>query len=549
MKLALLQVNTTVGDFAGNRTLLQEGYVRAVEAGAQLVVAPELALCGYPPRDWLFYRDFVAACLESEGKLAEVTGSVPLLVGGLTPRVGMEGRPLFNSALWMENGQVRYRIHKMLIPTYDVFDEARYFEPAVENHAIETGGWRVGVSICEDIWNDGLVMSPRLYSVDPVDALVAQGVDVILNLSASPWQLGKEETRKRMVAERARKAGVPVALVNAVGGNDELVFDGHSVVVDTGGEVLGWGQGFAEELVLVDLKAGSPVRVPPRADAEMLMEGLVLGTRDYVRKCGFSKVVLGLSGGIDSALVAVIAARALGSENVLGLLMPSPYSSEGSVEDAAALAGHLGMKTWTLPIDGLFEMAKRTLAPVFSGLAEDVTEENMQARIRGMLVMAVSNKTGRLALTTGNKSELAAGYCTLYGDMCGGLAVINDVSKTQVYALAEWINREGEVIPWNSIHKPPSAELRPGQKDQDTLPPYDLLDRILDGYILENQSVEELTQDGLEDGLNRAMVSDLVRKVVLNEYKRRQAAPGLKVSSKAFGVGRRLPIAQRFRHG
>ncbi len=552
MKLAAIQINTTIGDFEGNRAKILSAYQKAVAAGAECVVGPELAFCGYPPRDLLFYRDFTDACAVSERQLAEAIGDVPLIIGNITSRHGQEGKPFYNSGVVIHNGEVRHRIHKTLMPNYDVFDEDRYFEPASDNHPVELGGKRIGVTICEDIWNDPDYWPQRLYTHNPVASLVEQGVDLLVNVSASPWHIGKEQVRVEMISKMACKFKVPVVQANAVGGNDELIFDGHSLMVSAEGALTKFGLGFEEDIVLADIGgAGGDAPVVATIGAEedeKIFRALCLGTRDYVRKCGFSQVVLGLSGGIDSALVAAIAAEALGAENVLGLLMPSRYSSQGSIDDAEALAQNLKLQTRTISIQEAFDCLLAQLEPCFEGKPADVTEENIQARIRGLMVMAVSNKTGRLALTTGNKSELAAGYCTLYGDMCGGLAVINDLPKTIVFRLCEYLNRNhnatGEVIPWNTIRKPPSAELRPDQKDEDTLPPYDQLDAVLEGYVVDNRTISELAGSGLD----QTMIRELVHKVVINEYKRRQAAPGLKVTGKAFGVGRRLPIAQKFRH-
>ncbi|MEM6885249.1 MAG: NAD+ synthase, partial [Verrucomicrobiota bacterium] len=513
--------------------------------GVECVVGPELAFCGYPPRDLLFYRDFTEQCADTEQQLAREIGDVPFIVGNITSRHGEEGKPFYNSGIVIRNGQVIQRIHKTLMPTYDVFDEDRYFEPATTNSPVEINGKRIGVTICEDIWNDPDYWPQRLYTHNPVASLIEQGVDLIVNVSASPWHIGKEQIRVEMISKMAGKFKVPVVQANAVGGNDELIFDGHSIAINAQGKCVAMAAGFGDDQFIVDVaKSTEVVQFSDTSEDEKIYRALCLGTRDYIRKCGFSHVVLGLSGGIDSALVAAIAAEALGHQNVLGLLMPSQYSSQGSIDDALALAENLGIRTHTISIQESFDVLLNQLEPVFEGQAVDVTEENIQARIRGLMVMAVSNKTGRLALTTGNKSELAAGYCTLYGDMCGGLAVINDLPKTRVFRLCEYLNREHEVIPWNTIRKPPSAELRPDQKDEDSLPPYDQLDQVLEGYVVDNRTIDELKTSGL----NEEMIRDLVQKVVINEYKRRQAAPGLKITGKAFGVGRRIPIAQKFRH-
>ncbi|MEM6602069.1 MAG: NAD+ synthase, partial [Verrucomicrobiota bacterium] len=490
-------------------------------------------------------RDFTDQCARNEKWLAAQTGAVPFIIGNITSRRDEEGKPFFNSAVVMQHGGVVQRVHKTLIPTYDVFDEARYFEAASECALVELDGKRIGITICEDIWNDPDYWPQRLYTHNPVASLVAQGADLLVNVSASPWHIGKEQIRLEMISTLARKFSVPVIQANAVGGNDELIFDGHSFAVHSTGRLIAAACGFNEDLLVADIEdTGPEASVTDICEDEKIYRALCLGTRDYVRKCGFSQVVLGLSGGIDSALVAAIAAESLGPENVLGLLMPSRYSSKGSVDDALALARILGIETHTISIQESFDVLLNHLQPAFEGKEPDVTEENIQARIRGLMVMAVSNKTGRLALTTGNKSELAAGYCTLYGDMCGGLAVINDLPKMRVFDLCQYLNRDREVIPWNTIRKPPSAELRPDQQDQDTLPPYDQLDQVLQGYVVDNATIAELTASGLDETMTR----ELIRKVVVNEYKRRQAAPGLKVTGKAFGVGRRIPIAQKFQH-
>jgi NAD+ synthetase len=429
-----------------------------------------------------------------------------------------------------------------LLPTYDVFDEARYFEPATENTPVDFNGHSLGLTVCEDVWNDEEFWCDRRYRANPVEALVEQGAELILNVSASPWHLGKHQMRADMLASLAAKVARPLLYCNAVGGNDELIFDGGSLALDAAGKTIAQGKFFAEDLVMVDTEA-SPIVCAASEDEALLHDALVLGVRDYLGKCGFRSAVIGLSGGIDSAVTAVLAVAALGKENVRGVALPSQYSSAGSLDDAQALAENLGIQYDVIPIETGFETAKQSLAPVFGDRPEDVTEENMQARLRGLLLMAMSNKFGSLVLTTGNKSELAVGYCTLYGDMCGGLAVISDVPKTMVYRLARWMNRDGEVIPASTIEKPPSAELRPDQKDEDSLPPYDVLDAILERYVVEGQSAEEI----IAADFDADTVHRIARLIDLNEYKRRQAAPGLKVTSKAFGVGRRIPVAQRYR--
>jgi len=546
MKIGVLQLNATIGDFAGNRSKAVHGYRDACEQGAGFVVAPELFLCGYPPRDLLLRADFVEAGLTELQALAGEIGKVPLCLGVVERHAGTPGRPLHNSAVVLKEGQVVFRQHKALLPTYDVFDEDRYFEPGERFEVLEHQGRRIGITICEDIWNDSDFWPERRYERDPVKELVAAGADLIINLSASPWYVGKEKTRLEMLQRVARDEGVALVQVNAVGANDELIFDGNSVALDAQGRVLDRCEAFAEEVRVADLQdpaADTQPAWPP--NEEMLSRGLTLGVRDYVRKCGFENVVIGLSGGIDSAVTAVLAVQALGADRVLGVSMPARYSSEGSKSDAAKLAAALGIRYEVLPVEEPFQAMESQLAGVFAGLEPGIAEENIQSRLRGVTLMALSNKFGSLVLTTGNKSEMAVGYCTLYGDMCGALAVIADVFKTDVYKLARWINRETEIIPAETLAKPPSAELRPDQKDADSLPPYDVLDHILQCYIVDHMSPSEI----IERGHDAAVVADVVNKVTFSEYKRRQAAPGLKVSPRAFGMGRRIPVAQRFRTG
>ncbi|MDR1192444.1 MAG: NAD+ synthase [Verrucomicrobiales bacterium] len=547
MKIACLQLNATVGDFAGNLRKLATAYRRAVERGAELALAPELFVTGYPPRDLLLHEDFLDASDAANDAVAAMTGAVPLVCGILTRNPARPGKPLFNSAGFFHAGKLLTVTHKCLLPTYDVFDEDRYFEPGKVCEPFVWNGMRLGLTICEDIWNDvNFWFDERLYAVDPVRELSGKNIDLLLNISASPWEQGKEWLRARMLQKIAGTAGVPLVLVNMVGANDELVFDGHSLACNAGGELLARGRSFAEDLLVVDVGAWSAAAVAafPRRE-EQLFSALSLGVRDYAQKTGFDQVTLGLSGGIDSALVAVIAVDALGPDQVLGVLMPGRYSSAGSVSDAELLAQKLAIEYQILPIKDSFQALLRHLDSILGGTAPDQTEENLQSRLRGLTLMAIANKTGRLVLTTGNKSEFATGYCTLYGDMCGALGVIGDVSKTEVYRLARWINRHGEIIPRASIEKPPSAELRPGQTDQDTLPPYEELDGILELYVVQGKSIPTIVSAGYDERQAR----DLIRKFDLNEYKRRQAAPSLKVSARAFGTGRRMPIAQRFRHG
>lgn len=545
MRLGLAQINPLVGDLAGNRALILDAYRRLVAAGAELVLFPELAVCGYPPRDLLFKRRFVADGEAAMRAIAAEIGAVPAVVGFVEENRSGQGRPAFNAAAFCHCGAVVHVARKCLLPTYDVFDEDRYFEPATEPTVVEFGGRRIGLTICEDIWTHELVSTRRRYAADPVRFHAGARLDLLLNLSASPWQVAKHDLRRTLVSDAARACRCPVAYCNVVGGNDELLFDGRSIVAGPDGSVLGAAAAFRPDLRLVDLGGGAAPAIDPTYEREPLAElfdALVMGVRDYAHKTGFRQALLGLSGGIDSALVAVLAAEALGPANVLGVSLPSAISSPHSRDDAAALARNLGIEYRSLPIADVVAAAEATLAPVFAGRPRDIAEENIQARARGLLLMALSNKSGRLLLTTGNKSELAVGYCTLYGDMCGGLAVISDVYKTQVYALSEWINRRGEVIPRSSLTKPPSAELRPGQTDQDSLPPYDVLDALLRGYVEEGLARADLVARGFD----AAVVDDVARKVDLNEYKRKQAAPGLKTTSLAFGVGRRIPIVQRY---
>lgn len=551
MRVAIAQLNQTVGDIAGNEVRILAAYRRGVEAGADLVLCPELALTGYPPRDLLLRPALIRENRAALDRLATVTGRTGLLVGFVDDNPVRPGRPLFNAAALLQDGRVVAVRRKTLLPTYDVFDEDRYFEPAGFNAPVEFNGRRIGITICEDVWNDADLWTERRYRPDPAAELAGAGAEVIFNLSASPWHLGKERTRHQLLHRLATRTGRPVVYCNLVGGNDELIFDGQSVAFDAEGRLLGQAEAFAEDFRVLELDMAGGQSPRSGVEEELLYRALVLGTRDYLRKCGFGKAVLGLSGGIDSALVACIAAGALGPENVRGLSLPSQYSSQGSLDDARELAEALGVRYDVVPIQPSFETVKGQLRGVFEGRAEDVAEENIQARLRGVILMAMSNKFGSLLLTTGNKSELAVGYCTLYGDMCGGLAVISDVPKTWVYRLARWINADAVArgvrppIPESTIVKPPSAELRPNQTDQDSLPPYDVLDAILESYVVDQKSPAEIRGAGFAD----ADVTRVVRLIDGAEYKRRQAAPGLKVTTKAFGVGRRIPVAQRWREG
>ena len=541
MNIGILQLNFTVGDFKGNSEKLVSAYERAVREGAELCVGSELGLCGYPPRDLLNRRDFVESHERALREVAKRVGKVPLLIGGIEKTNQKTGRPLYNTAFLVAKGKTRAVARKILLPTYDVFDEDRYFEAGDKVGSVRIAGKRVGVTICEDIWNDEDLWPERRYRIDPVRELAKKGMDLLINLSASPWNIGKEKVRYRLLAEVAKREKIPVIQVNQVGGNDELVFDGQSLGVGVKGGLLARGVAFMEDVKVVDI-GGKEEKPVWAGDEEQVFQALVLGTRDYLQKCGFQEVVLGLSGGIDSALVAVVAAEALGKDKVLGVAMPSRFSSAGSLADAEALAKRLGIRYQKIPIEDTFAAMLRSIAPAREGRSGGLTEENLQSRIRGMTLMAISNDSGRLLLTTGNKSEMAVGYCTLYGDMCGALAVIADVPKTLVYRISRWINREREIIPKNSIEKAPSAELRPDQKDQDSLPPYEELDRILESYVVNEGSIQGM----VKKGISKALAEEVVRKIDISEYKRRQAAPGLKVTTKAFGVGRRIPLAQRF---
>jgi NAD+ synthase/NAD+ synthase (glutamine-hydrolysing) len=545
MKIALLQVNPTVGDLAGNARLILDALRTASAAGADLAATPELALVGYLPRDLLLSRGFVERSWEALESLArDASDLAPVLVGLPEPNPSDEGRPLFNSAVLLRNGRVDQRFRKALLPTYDVFDEDRYFEPYHGAQLLDIAGTRIGISICEDIWNDRDFWKRRRYHHDPIDELAAAGVSIVLNMSASPFTAGKHRRREEMLGSMALKHRLPIAYVNQFGGNDDLVFDGRSSVFGADGAVVARGRSFDGDVVVCDVAAARPL--PPADDLDVESEiwrALALGTRDYARKCGFSSVVLGLSGGIDSALTAAIAADALGADRVLGVLMPSPYSSRGSIDDAHALASNLGIETMTLPIEPLMHAFDDVLRGALGGDPPGVTAENIQARIRGNLLMALSNTRGALLLTTGNKSELSVGYCTLYGDMSGGLAVIADVPKTMVYRVACWRNQVAgrPQIPESTITKAPSAELRPNQTDQDSLPPYEVLDDILQRHVERHQPDEEIVAAGFD----AATVARVLRLVRLAEFKRKQAAPGLKVTDRAFGTGWRMPIAAR----
>jgi len=542
VRLALLQINPTVGALDANADAIVRA-VRSLTVPVDLCITPELALCGYPPRDLLLQRAFVARVREVLDRVAAATqNGPPVLVGLPIENPRREGRPLVNAAALLQDGRVTAICAKSLLPTYDVFDEDRYFEAGAGISILDVAGRRCAVSICEDVWNDRDFWQRPRYHRDPIEEARDAGAEVVLNLSASPFEAGKQRVRERMLGALATKHEVPIVYVNQVGGNDDLVFDGRSTVVGKDGSLLARGAAFREDVVVVDLGAGARVEPDDTLVEAEIYEALVLGTRDYARKCGFARALVGLSGGIDSALTAAIAADALGADRVLGVMMPSPYSSAGSIDDSVALARHCGIQTETLPIASIMGAFDDALRDVFAGRERDVTEENIQARIRGNLLMAISNKTGALLLTTGNKSELAVGYCTLYGDMSGGLAVIADVPKTMVYRVSRWLNaRDGRaIIPESILTKAPSAELRPNQTDQDSLPPYDVLDAILERHIEDHQSHHEIVAAGFDS----ATVRQVLRLVRIAEFKRKQAAPGLKVTDRAFGTGWRMPIAR-----
>jgi NAD+ synthase (glutamine-hydrolysing) len=543
VKIALGQINPTIGDFTGNSKKIIESARQALARGAEMVLFPELAVCGYPPRDLLEKPAFVERNQQVIDEIAQAVPGITVVCGFVSPARVETGKSVMNSAAVLRDGAVQFVQSKMLLPTYDVFDELRYFDPAKSQKLFPAGGSQFAVTICEDAWNDKHFWHRRLYSVDPVDELLHAGGNLVINISASPFHLGKRELRRQMLETIARDNQVPVLFVNQVGGNDSLIFDGSSMVIAPDGRIVTQAKSFEEDLVIFDsdtmqgdMHEQTAVGVPSAYAA------LVLGTRDYVRKCGFSRVIIGLSGGMDSALTAAIAVDALGKENVTGMAMPSQYSSEHSIKDARELACKLGIRFEIIPIGTIFDEYRKTLSPLFSRLPEGIAEENLQSRIRGNLLMAFSNKFGELVLTTGNKSEVAVGYCTLYGDMVGGLGVISDVPKTMVYDLGRYVNSMNPVIPQSTIDKPPSAELRPDQKDSDSLPPYEILDKIMEDYVEHYRTAEQIAAGR---GYDEQVVRDVIRMIERSEYKRQQAAPGLKITPKAFGVGRRFPIAQK----
>ncbi len=542
MKIALAQIDPTVGDFTGNLERIVAASRRAANRGARLTVFSELAICGYPPADFLEKPSFLARCRSAVCELAAATRELPtaVLAGVALAAGGDSGKPAVNAAILMDQGRVLLEQHKRLLPFYDVFDEQRYFAPSGPQQVVELDGMRLAITICEDAWNDKNFWPRRLYKVDPMEELMRQRPDIHINLSSSPFWHGKRAIRRGMLAAIARRDGIPVLMSNQVGGNDSLIFDGSSLALNANGRLIAQAASFAEDLVVVDPFDAPALAEPEEDDTAAAFHALVLGTRDYVRKCGFSKILVGLSGGIDSSLVAAIAQEALGAENVIGVGMPSPYSSPGSIDDSRRLAANLGIRFETISINELFADFNRALAPLFSGLPPDLTEENIQPRIRGAILMALSNKLGALVLSTGNKSEMAVGYCTLYGDMVGALAVIGDLVKTRVYAICNWLNRDQEKIPAAILEKPPSAELRPGQMDTDSLPPYEVLDPIVEAYVERYETPECIAE---KRGFLLDLVQQVVRLIERSEYKRQQAAPVLKVTAKSFGTGRRFPIA------
>jgi NAD+ synthase/NAD+ synthase (glutamine-hydrolysing) len=543
VKIALGQINPTVGDFVGNADKMIDFARRAQAAGAGLILFPELSVCGYPPRDLVERPSFVAKNRETAERIAAETQGIAVICGLVTPAHADTGKSVMNSAALLQDGKLAFLQSKMLLPTYDVFDEMRNFAPARQQDLFDFCGNRMALTICEDAWNDKHFWRKRLYRQDPVEELVRAGGNFVLNISASPFWLGKRELRRDMLATIAREDKVPVVMVNQVGGNDSVLFDGSSIVLNREGQVIAQGKSFEEDLILFDSATLTGEMHEQLAGEEAsAYAALVLGTRDYVRKCGFKQVIIGLSGGIDSALTAAIAVDALGPENVIGVGMPGPYSSQGSIDDARALAQGLGIRFELLSINEICASYQKTLQPVFAGMKEDVTEENIQSRARGSLLMALSNKFGAIVLSTGNKSELAVGYCTLYGDMVGGLAVISDVPKTLVYRISRYVNTLRPIIPVATLEKPPSAELRPDQKDSDSLPPYEVLDAILEDYVEDLRSAEQIARD---HGFEVDLVRRVIRMIDRAEYKRQQAAPGIKISAKAFGYGRRFPIAAK----
>ena len=543
LKIYIGQINPTVGALASNAELIRKAYEAGVAEGADVVLVPELAVTGYPPRDLLDREFFIKAATDMRDSLAAMTGDTALIFGCITRSRDWCGKPLHNAAIVAHRGKILAEVQKSLLPTYDVFDELRYFEPGTGTRVVEIDGRKVGVAICEDFWFDDELLGTKLYCRNPIDELARQGAEIILNISASPFNSGKRLARYELFSRIATRYDIPLVYVNQVGGNDELLFDGSSIVINARGETVFCATAFEEQLTMVRLDGAPCESVFAMEEPEEITRGLILGLRDYIRKCGFNDVVIGLSGGIDSAVTAAIAVEALGPEHVTGIAMPSQFSSQHSIDDARALAENLGIAFHIVPIAGIYEPYEHAFKDLFAVEKFDTTNENVQARIRGNLLMAWSNRTGAMVVSTGNKSELAVGYCTLYGDMCGGLSLLGDVYKTMVYRVAAWLNRERQVIPQSTLTKPPSAELRPNQTDQDSLPPYDVLDGILKLYVEEWKEVDEIAAAGFD----RELVARILKLVDTNEFKRRQAAPVVRISSKAFGSGRQMPIAQRWR--
>jgi NAD+ synthetase len=552
MKIAIAQLNPTIGDLSGNAKNILEAAQQAAKEGVRLMLTPELSLCGYPPRDLLLSPDFVESMSKQLQELAQqLPTQIAVLVGTVEPNpyAASKGQKfLFNSMALLDGGKIQKIFHKRLLPTYDVFDEDRYFEPGYEANSFSLPPLKIGVTICEDLWNEEEFWGKRNYEINPIKDLAEMEVDLIINLSASPYTVSKQKLREAMLGHSASRYQTPIIYVNQIGGNDDLIFDGNSIAFNRAGNVICRAKAFASDLEIIEFDEQTKDLLPtaiaplPETEEEEIFSALVLGVRDYARKCGFSKVILGLSGGIDSSLVAAIAAEAMGAENVLGVLMPSPYSSEHSITDAEALVKNLGIKSQKLPIGDLMKSYDQLLEPLFVGTEFGIAEENTQSRIRGNLLMAISNKFGHLLLSTGNKSEMAVGYCTLYGDMNGGLAVIADVPKTHVFSICRWLNRSREIIPNNVLIKPPSAELKPGQVDQDSLPPYEILDDILERAIHRHQSTAQIVEAGHEP----AVVNKVMKLISRAEFKRKQAPPGLKITDRAFGTGWRMPIASRW---
>jgi NAD+ synthase (glutamine-hydrolysing) len=546
MKIAIAQLNPTIGDITNNAQQIIAAATTAAQNNVRLLLTPELSLCGYPPRDLLLYPGFIEAMAQQLITIAkQLPKEIAILVGTIeiNPHATAKGqKPLFNSMALLDGGEIKQIFHKRLLPTYDVFDEDRYFQPGYEANYFSLDSLKIGVTICEDLWNDEQFWGKRSYEINPIEELANLKVDLIVNLSASPYSVGKQKLREQILCHGATRYQIPMIYVNQIGGNDDLIFDGNSIACNRQGEIICRAKSFESDLVIVEWESPlAPLSKESNLNRE-IFAALVLGVKDYARKCGFTKAILGLSGGIDSALVATIAAEALGAENVLGVLMPSPYSSTHSITDALDLVNNLGIDSQQIAIESAMQTYDKLLAPLFADTEFGIAEENIQSRIRGNLLMAIANKFGYLLLSTGNKSEMAVGYCTLYGDMNGGLAVIADVPKTRVFEMCKWLNREREIIPTNIITKPPSAELKPGQKDADSLPPYEILDDILDRLICQHQSASEIIQAGYDS----LIVTKVIKLVTRSEFKRKQSPPGLKVTDRAFGTGWRMPIASRW---